>query len=629
MLKNLNSLSLGKKLETKRLCEEKFSVFWGLPVLASDAISSVAYAAEEILWVLVPVIGLASYILVPKIALAIIALLIILTISYRQIIQAYPGGGGAYIVARENLGTEFGLVVGASLTVDYILTVAVSISAGTAALTSAFPALFAHRVAIALFIIVLITIGNLRGVRESARIFSFPTYAFILCVLILIAAGFWQANSGAVIPVQEIPESTVTFGTQLIFFFLLMKAFSSGCAAVTGVEAICDAVPNFERPSVKNAKRAYLLLAFAVMITFGGITYLASIYHTVPNPHQTVISQIAAHVFGKGFMFYAIQATTTIILAMAANTAFAGFPTLLSVIAQEGYVPRQFSVRGRRLGFSNGIMLLAIAAGILVVIFHAETHLLIPLYALGVFTSFTIAQAGIFMHWIRLKPKGWHNKALVNGLGTAITFITVIVIAVTKFISGAWIVLLVIPLLIMAMLKVRSHYTIIAKQLDIPNEMIEQLKIDLPRTTYVILPIQSLNVMVIKALRYAKSISDKVVVFHIETHEGEADKLRAKWSKLKTDIPLIIKLSPYREIIKPLIEYINSSEHASKSGDIITILLPQFVVPKAWQVFLHNNTSLLIGSSLLTNRHIVVSLLPFYIDEKSEVYKYEILKGIE
>jgi amino acid transporter len=629
MLKNINSLLLGKKLETTRLHEEKYSVFWGLPVLASDAISSVAYAVEEILWALVPVIGAASYILVPKIALAIIMLLVILTFSYRQIVQAYPGGGGAYIVARENLRTEFGLVVGASLTVDYILTVAVSICAGTAAFTSAFPYFYSHRVAISLLIIALVTIGNLRGVRESAKVFSLPTYAFIFCVLILITAGIWQANTGTIIPMQQIPESTVAFGTQLIFLFLLLKAFSSGCAAVTGVEAICDAVPNFKEPSVKNSKKAYLLLAFAVMITFGGITYLATIYHTVPNLHQTVISQIAAHVFGKGFMFYAIQATTTIILAMAANTAFAGFPTLLSIIAQEGYVPRQFSIRGRRLGFSNGIMLLAIAAGILVIVFRAETHLLIPLYALGVFTSFTIAQAGIFMHWIRLKPKGWHYKALVNGLGAIITFITVIVVAVTKFISGAWIVLLVIPLLVIAMLKVRSHYTVIAKQLDIPNDMIENLKIDLPRTPYVIVPIQSLNVMVIKALRYAKSISDKVEVFHIETHEGEADKLRAKWAKLKTDIPLIIKLSPYREIVKPLNEYINSSEHASKPGDIITILLPQFIVPKAWQMFLHNNTSLIIGSSLLTNRHIVVSLLPFYIDEKSEVYKYEILKGVE
>jgi len=625
MLQNIKSWLLGEKLETNRLHEERFSVFWGLPVLASDAISSVAYAVEEILWALVPAIGIASYVFLPEIATAIILLLLILTISYRQIVEAYPGGGGAYIVAKENLRTELGLIVGASLSVDYILTVAVSISAGTAALTSAFPSLYTHRVAIALFLIALVTIGNLRGVKDSAKVFSIPTYAFILCVLILIFTGIWQASTGTITPMAAIPESSVTFGTQMITVFLIMKAFSSGCAAVTGVEAICDAVPNFKEPSVKNAKIAYILLALAVIITFGGITYLATIYHTVPNFHQTVISQIASQVFGKGFMFYAIQATTTIILAMAANTAFAGFPTLLSIIAKDGYAPRQFSLRGHRLGFSNGIMLLSIAAGVLVIIFRGETHLLIPLYALGVFTSFTIAQAGIFMHWVRLKPKGWQYKAFINGLGTIITFITVIVVAVTKFISGAWIVLLVIPLLVFAMLKVKSHYMIIAKQLDIPNDRIEHLKINLHRTSYVIVPVQSLNVMVIKALRYAKSISNDVEAFHIETHEGEADKLRAKWAKLNTDIPLIIKLSPYREITRPLIKYVNSNEHASKPRDIITILLPQFVVPKSWQMFLHNNTSLFIGSSLLKNRNIVVSLLPFYIDEKSEVYKNEIL----
>ncbi len=628
MLTKIRSWLLGEKLATNQLGEEKFSVFWGLPVLASDAISSVAYAVEEILWALVPVIGLASYVLLPEIAAAIILLLLILTISYRQIVAAYPNGGGAYTVAKENLRTELGLIVGASLSVDYILTVAVSISAGTAALTSAFPVLFPHRVAIALFLLVLVTIGNLRGVKDSSKVFSLPTYAFIVSVLILIIAGIIKSASGNV-AILPIPESSVSFGTQAIGLFLLMKAFSSGCAAVTGVEAICDAAPNFKEPSVKNAKLAYFFLALAVMLTFGGITYLAKIYQTVPNLHQTVIAQIATQVFGKGFMFYVIQATTAIILAMAANTAFAGFPTLLSIIAQDGYVPRQFALRGRRLGFSNGIMLLTIAAAILIIIFRGETHLLIPLYALGVFTSFTIAQAGIFMHWIRLKPKGWQYKAVINGLGAIITFITVIVVAVTKFISGAWIVLIVIPLLVLMMLKIKRHYGIVAKQLDVPNERLEHLRLKRQGTSYVIVPVQSLNVMVIKALRYASCISSEIEAFHVETYEGEADKLKAKWTKLNTDIPLIIKQSPYREITRPLVEYVESSEHSSKPGDVITVLLPQFIVPKSWQMMLHNNTSLFIGSSLLKNRHIVVSLLPFYIDEKSEIYKNEILDESE
>lgn len=628
MLIKIRSWLLGEKLATNQLGEEKFSVFWGLPVLASDAISSVAYAVEEILWALVPIIGLASYVLLPEIAAAIILLLLILTVSYRQIVEAYPKGGGAYTVAKENLRTELGLIVGASLSVDYTLTVAVSICAGTAALTSAFPVLFPHRVVIALFLLALVTIGNLRGVKDSSKVFSLPTYAFIVSVFILIIAGIIKSASGN-IEILPLPESSVSFGTQAIGLFLLMKAFSSGCAALTGVEAICDAVPNFKEPSVKNAKIAYILLALAVTLTFGGITYLAKIYQTVPSLHQTVIAQIATQVFGKGFMFYVIQATTAIILAMAANTAFAGFPTLLSIIAQDAYVPRQFALRGRRLGFSNGIMLLTLAAAALIIIFRGETHLLIPLYALGVFTSFTIAQVGIFMHWIRLKPKGWHYKAVVNGLGAVITFITVIVVAVTKFISGAWIVLIVIPLLVFMMLKIKRHYGIIAKQLDVPNERLEHLRLKKQGTSYVIVPVQSLNVMVIKALRYASCISCEIEAFHVETYEGEADKLKAKWAKLNTDIPLIIKQSPYREVTRPLVEYVESSEHSSKPGDVITVLLPQFIVPKSWQMMLHNNTSLFIGSSLLKNRHIVVSLLPFYIDEKSDIYKNEILEESE
>ncbi|HVJ49028.1 APC family permease [Desulfitobacterium sp.] len=621
MFTRLKRWLLGESLSSDQLSQEKFNVFWGLPVLASDAISSVAYAVEEILWALVPVIGLASYLWMPKVAGAIILLLLILTISYRQIVDAYPGGGGAYNAAKENLGTKFGLIVGASLSVDYTLTVAVSISAGTAAITSALPMLYTHRVVIALLLIVLITIGNLRGIRDSSKLFAIPTYAFIVCVLILIVGGIMNYSTANITPVSAVIPSTVSFGTQAVTIFLLMKAFSSGCAAVTGVEAICNAVPNFEEPAKKNAKITYILLAAAVIITFGGVAYLAKIYQAVPNLEQTVIAQIATQVFGRGIMFYLIQATTAIILAMAANTAFAGFPTLLSVIAQDGYVPRQFALRGHRLSFSNGIIFLAIAAGCLVIIFKGDTHLLIPLYALGVFTSFTLGQAGIFMRWIRTKPKGWRYNSFVNGLGTLITFITVIVIAVTKFTSGAWIVMIIVPLLVSQMLKVRKHYSYVAKQLDIPNDQIDNLKLMVKPQNYVILPVQSLNAMVIKALRYARSMSTEIEVFHVETYEGEADKLRAKWAKLNTDIPLVIKLSPYRHIVGPLTEYINSNEHASRSEDIVTILLPQFIVAKPWEMALHNNTSVFIARALLKKRNIVVSFLPFFIEEKSEVYK--------
>lgn len=612
---------LGERLETSRLNEEKFNVFWGLPVLSSDAISSVAYASEEILWVLIPVIGMAGYLWMPKVAFTIILLLLILTFSYRQIIDAYPGGGGAYMVAKENLSKKCGLVVGASLSVDYTLTVAVSISAGTAAITSAIPSLYPYRVGIALLIIFLVMLGNLRGVKESSKMFSIPTYAFILILIILIITGVIKAASGNIPAISQTPvASEVTFGTGIVTVFLLMRAFSSGCAALTGVEAICDAVPNFKEPARHNAKKAYIFLALFVLITFMGITYLAKIYQAVPNNEITVIAQIATVVFGKGFMFYLIQATTAIILAMAANTAFAGFPTLLSIIAKDGYVPRQFSWRGHRLNFSNGIVFLAAAAALLVIIFKVDTHLLIPLYAIGVFTSFTLAQAGVFMRWLRTKPAHWHYKAAVNGIGAVVSLFAVIIIGSTKFLSGAWIVLVLIPLLVIGMSRIKAHYTIVANQLDIPNDQLDKLVLTPNRKSHVIIPVSSLNAMVIKALRYAQSISPNIEAFHVAVDEAEAEKLKSKWAKLHTNVPLIVKLSPYREVIRPLHEYIKSEEHASRSGDIITILLPQFIVPKWWQMALHNNTSLLVANALLEDRDIVISILPFYIEDKPELH---------
>jgi len=626
MFRQLIRWVLGDKLANSQLSEQKFNVFFGMAILSSDAISSVAYAVEEMLWILVPIIGMASYLWMPRVTVAIILLLLVLVFSYRQTVEAYPNGGGAYIVAKENLKTVYGLIAGAALSVDYTLTVAVSISAGTAAITSAFPSLYPHRVAISIGIIVLMVIGNLRGVRESSRIFSIPTYAFIAAIIALIVAGLLKHFSGSYVDVPSPSLSHVSFGTGAVTVFLLLRAFSSGCSAVTGVEAISNAVPNFAPPSQENAKTAYLMLAAAVLTTFGGVAYLAKIYHAVPNPQLTVIAQITLDVFGKGFMFYFIQATTMIILAMAANTAFAGFPTLLSVIAQDGYAPRQLALRGHRLNYSNGILFLATMAIILVLVFKGDTHLLIPLYAVGVFTSFTLSQTGMLVHWLRLKPEGWHYKAFINGLGAFITLVTVIIIGVTKFQSGAWIVIVIIPLFVMLMLKVKNHYVSVAEQLDIPNDTLSQINFQPSYNHYVIVPIDSLNVMVVRALRYAKSMSPNVEAFHVEPREGEADKLRAKWAMLNTDIPLIIKQSPYREVVGPLIEYIDSEEHASRPGDVITVLLPQFLVSKWWQMVLHNNTSIFIANALFHKRNVVVSVLPFYLDDISLWRKKQMLQ---
>ena len=613
MFRQLLRWLLGKRLATHQLSEEKFGVFWGLPILASDAVSSVAYAVEEILYILVPAVGMLSYLWLPRVAGAIIILLVILTLSYRQTVEAYPGGGGAYIVAKDNLKPIYGLIVGASLMVDYTLTVAVSISAGTAAITSAFPALYPHRVGISVIIITLMVIGNLRGVRESSRLFSIPTYAFLFTTIALIITGIYKHTTGYV-QVPGVPLSEMSTGLPTVTLALLLRAFSSGCAAVTGVEAISDAVPSFKEPAVQNAKRTYALLAAAVIITFGGITYLAKLYRAVPMPGQTVMAQLAAEGFGRGFMFYLVQATTAVILGMAANTAFAGFPTLLSIIAQDGYAPRQFTMRGHRLNFSNGIIFLAIMAALLVTIFQGDTHLLIPLYALGVFTSFTLSQVGLLMRWFRRKERGWRYKAFINGLGALITLTTVLIITVTKFVHGAWIVLLVIPLIVMMMFRIRRHYVSVAKQLDIPNEALPKINLKYHFNHHVIVPIDSLNAMVLKALRYARGLSDNVVAFHVEITEGGADKLKRKWAQLDTDIPLVVKYSPYREIVETLTEYI-SKEHPSRPGDMITVLLPQFFVSHWWQAALHNNTSLFIANALFHKRNVVVSVVPFYLED--------------
>lgn len=618
MFKQFFRWVFGKSLENDQLSEERFNVFWGMPILASDAISSVAYAVEEMLWVLIPVVGAASFIWMPRIAFAIIGLLLILTFSYRQVVEAYPNGGGAYIVAKENLGPIYSLIAGASLSVGYVLTVAVSICAGTTALTSAVPGLYPYRVAIAVIFVLLLVIGNVRGIRESSRIFSIPTYAFILAVIVLVATGLFKYAAGTAGAAPMPIPGDISLGDQAVTLFILLTAFSSGCSALTGVEAISNAVPNFKDPAPQNAKLTYILLALAIMVCFGGVAYLAKIYYSIPNPELTVMAQISMAVFGKGIMFYIIQATTTIILAMAANTAFAGFPTLLSIIAQDGYAPRQMALRGHRLNYTNGIGFLALLAILLIIIFKADTHLLIALYAVGVFAAFTLSQAGMLVHWFKLKSEGWKPRALINGLGALTTLLAVIVVGVTKFTDGAWIVIVVVPLIVGLMMKIKQHYISVAEQLDIPNDMLVCLDLDNPSQHHVIVPIDSLNAMVVKALRYARSMSPDVVAFHVEIYKGEADKLRRKWAMLNTQIPLVIKQSPYRDVVGTLIEYIDSDEHASRPGDLITLLLPQFFVYKWYQALLHNNTSLFIANAMFSKHNVVVSVLPFHLEAYNE-----------
>ncbi len=616
MLEKLKEIIIGKPLHNKELQGEKLGVFWGLPIMASDAISSVAYAVEEILWILVLVVGLAAYQYMFMAAVAIVLLLLILVFSYRQTIDSYPNGGGSYTVAKENLGEKPGLLSGASLIIGYILTVAVSTSAGTAAITSAIPALLPYNVAVTLFLILLMTIGNLRGVKESAKIFAIPTYIFIIAMLIMIVTGLVKVYILGEVPrsVYPIPDAVGD-----ITFFLMIRAFAAGCSGLTGVEAVSNAIPNFKNPSQKNAKRVLGLLAMFVLIIFGGTAFLSTIYHAVPNYDVTVLSQIASQVFGNGILFYILQISTAVILIMAANTSYAGLPMLLSLMAMDGYAPRQFGMRGIRLGFSNGILALSAAAGVLVVIYRAETHDLVPLYAIGVFISFTLSQVGMLFKWVRSDAPGKVHKILINGLGALMTVATVFSIAYSKMLEGAWIALVLMAVLMILMKMTNIHYKDTECQLKLEPEEVpaESSVIQVQKHTIVI--IGSLNKASLKAINYARRLSEdkNIIAFHVSIDEENSKYLREQWRKCRIPVPLIVKYSPYREIVRPLMKYIESEEHASSPGDMITVVIPQFIVSKSWQNLLHNQTAFAIRKKLIRDRHIAVVTIPYVLDKKA------------
>jgi len=612
MFKKIQSLFIGNALKTTELASEKFSVLWGLPVLSSDAISSVAYASEEILRALIPALGIASYVPMMYIAVAITVLLGILVFSYRQTIDSYPHGGGSYIVASENIGKSAGLIAAASLTIDYVLTVAVSICAGVAAITSAFPYLLQYKVELTIVIIGIITIGNLRGMKDSSRLFGIPTYLFILAIIIMIITGIVK-----VLILGQAPTEVVALKEPIqdLTLVLFLKAFSSGCTALTGVEAVSDGIPNFKDPAQQNAKRVLGLLAVIVFVIFGGVSFLATMYKVSPLPDVTIIAQIAIQVFGNSsIMFFVMQATTAIILIMAANTAFADLPLLLSILARDGYVPRQFASRGKRLSFSNGIVLVAIAASFLVIFFHGETHALIPLYAVGVFLSFSLSQFGMFRKWQKSKEGKWRHKAFINGLGATVTAITCIILAVSKFHDGAWIVLICIPTLVLMMTRIKRHYNKVRDNLKIdkePSELIIRKKI----TNHMIVPVQTINKSFIKCLNYALAVGDTVEVYNVKTNDEEAAKLVEKFNKLGIDAPLTIEYSRYRNVNDKLLRYIDKRQDGLKKDEMITIVMPQFVIRKWWHQILHNQTSLFLRQNILKRRNIAIVTLPYIILE--------------
>jgi amino acid transporter len=600
---------LGKSLPTSAHSEERLTNAAALAVLSSDALSSVAYATEEILLVLVAA-GSGALGLSLPIAIAIIALLGIVVLSYRQTIRAYPQGGGSYIVARENLGLYPGLVAGGSLMIDYILTVTVSISAGTAALTSAIPALQSHTVLLCLIFIFLIMLANLRGVKESGQIFMVPTYAFIVSIFLLIGIGLFKYSTGQV--AVEYPSLPVTEG---ISVFFILRAFSAGCTALTGVEAISDGVLAFKPPESKNARLTLLYLGVILGFMFVGITYLANIYHIVPGEGQTVVSLLGRAILGTGPVYYFLQVVTLLVLMLAANTSYADFPRLCYFLARDGFLPRQLSLLGDRLVYSNGIILLSTCAGILAIIFKGQVNAIIPLYAVGVFTSFTLSQAGMVRHWFQGQTRNWRASAIMNALGAFATLIVLLVIISTKFLLGAWLVVVAIPLVVTLFAVIHQHYQYVAQRLSI-QELAPRSYISVPKPEIITHPavvvVGQLNRGTVEALDYARTIADEIVAVHVDIGSTDRQKLQEKWQNLESDIPLEIIDSPYRSVIEPIVDFVGQFQE-SHPGVFTTIIIPVFVPRNWWDSILHNQTTLFLKTALRAKKSRIVTTVRYYL----------------
>lgn len=602
---SIKEFLIGRPIETLRETQERLSKKMGLAVFSSDALSSVAYGTEEILFALV-IGGTAFLNYAVPIAAAIVLLVFIVAMSYFQTIHAYPSGGGAYIVAKDNLGTYPGLVAGSALLIDYVLTVTVSISAGIAAITSAFPVSKPFTVQMCLISILIISIVNLRGVRESGKIFSAPVYLFVGSLLLLIGIGFLKSFS---IPPVRYPELKGTMAS-VVPIFIILRAFASGCATLTGIEAVSNGVRAFKAPEARNAGITLLWMAIILSILTLGIAFFSHYYGIIPNPNETVLSQLARKAFSRGPFYYLVQFSTTLVLVLAANTSFADFPRLSSIMARDRYLPRQLSNRGDKLVFSNGIVILGILSVLLIIIFGGDTHSLIPLYAVGVFTAFTLSQAGMVRHWVRQKGRGWLKSAVINGLGGFTTGIVLLIIAVEKFKHGAWIVLIAIPGLVLLTRKIHQHYESVARQLSLETCLPSNAKYE---HHSVILPISGVQQAVLNAIKYAKSLSDDVVALYVSIDPSETEKVKEKWDRHCMGVPLIILDSPYRSVSRPILGYIDQVQKKYPNG-IITIVLPEFVPSKWWQHLLHNQTALFIKGLLLFKKGVVSTSVPFRLE---------------
>ena len=600
----VKKLFVGSPLATAQARHERLSKASALAVFSSDALSSVAYATEEVLLILV-LAGTAALTYSIPIGIAIVVLIAVVVSSYRQTILAYPQGGGAYIVTKDNLGTLPGLIAAGALLIDYVLTVAVSVAAGVAAITSAFPVLYDYRIPLGVLFIAGIATVNLRGLRESGALFAVPTYLFVISFAGMLAYGLvrWLIGWESLPP----PAPATAEMSQDLTIFLVLRAFASGCAALTGVEAVSDGVPAFRHPEARNARIVLTWLGIILISLFMGITFLARHYQVLPRPEETVVSQLARLIFGGGLLYYEIQVVTMLILVFAANTAFADFPRLAFFLARDGFIPRQFGTRGDRLVFSNGILILGGLAALLIVLFGGATHALIPLYAVGVFVSFTLSQASMVRRWLSRREPGWWWRWVLNAVGAATTGLVMLVIAATKFSHGAWMVVLLIPLLVALFMMIRRHYADVARQLSLDNYGGPP-----PIDHSVLVLVGDLHRGVAAALRYAQTLSASAKAVYVELDPDRTQKLEEKWGKFGLGVPLVVLTSPYRSLLTPFLDYVN---HLLAVGQnhVVTIVIPEFVPARWWQHLLHNQTALLIKGALLFRKGVVVVDVPFHL----------------
>jgi amino acid transporter len=611
-IESVRRVAIGSRIATDRELHERIGAIKGLAVFASDNISSSAYATEEIMRVVV-LAGVGALVLTMPLTVAIVVVLAVVVVSYQQTIRAYPNGGGSYIVASANLGRGAGLTAAAALLTDYVLTVAVSIAAGVAALTSIFPGLFDSRVLLGLGFIGVLWIGNLRGIRDSATVFAIPTYVYLVAIYVLLGLGLYQLATGTMAPYHAPEPWLDAEGSQALGILLILRAFASGSVALTGTEAVSNGVPAFKRPETRYAGRVLILMGLFFATIFVGISYLASQIGIIPDPteQETVISQITRTIVSAGSPFhYLVQLSTALLLVLAANTAFADFPRLASILSRDGYMPRQFQFRGDRLAFSVGIMALGVLAGILIVVFQGSVTNLIPLYTVGVFIAFTLSQTGMVRHWwtLRAEQPGWRWRATLNGAGAVATGVVAVVVGVAKFALGAWMVLLLIPLLMGLMAAIHGHYRSTERSLAF-TEPPETLPEREPR---VVVPVSRFDRAAVAALAYARAISADVTAVHVATDREAVADMRARWEAWGGPVKLVILESPYRALMAPLLAYLDATETMDPSRPT-TVVLAEFVPRHLWEYPLHNQTALRLKLRLFRRPNTVVIDVPYHL----------------